>query len=43
MWARPRLALKRFRTFQSRIHAPTLGNTMGCACVLASSILVFSA
>ena len=35
--------LLRFRTFQSRIHAPTLGNTMGCACVLASSILVFSA
>ncbi|KRC86195.1 Na(+)/H(+) antiporter subunit G [compost metagenome] len=35
--------LLRFRTFQARIHAPTLGNTLGCACVLASSILVFSA
>lgn len=35
--------LLRFRTFQARIHAPTLGNTLGCGCVLASSILVFSA
>ena len=31
------------RTFYARIHAPTLGNTMGCGCVLAASILVFSA
>ena len=35
--------LLRFRTFYARIHAPTLGNTMGCGCVLAASILVFSA
>ncbi len=35
--------LLRFRTFQARIHAPTLGNTLGCGCVLSASILVFSA
>jgi len=35
--------LLRFRTFYARIHAPTLGNTLGCGCVLAASILVFSA
>ncbi|MBO9331510.1 cation:proton antiporter [Achromobacter sp. HZ01] len=35
--------LLRFRTFYARIHAPTLGNTMGCGCVLLASILVFSA
>ncbi|MGV2865198.1 monovalent cation/H(+) antiporter subunit G [Achromobacter sp. ESBL13] len=35
--------LLRFRSFYARIHAPTLGNTLGCACVLLSSILVFSA
>ena len=35
--------LLRFRSFYARIHAPTLGNTLGCGCVLASSMLVFSA
>jgi len=34
--------LLRFRTFQARIHAPTLGNTMGACSVLTASILVFS-
>ena len=34
--------LLRFRSY-ARIHAPTLGNTLGCGCVLASSMLVFSA
>ena len=34
--------LLRFKNFVSRIHAPTLGNTMGAACVLVASILVFS-
>lgn len=36
------VGLLRFRNFVSRIHAPTLGNTMGCACVLIASMLVFS-
>ncbi|MVW79991.1 monovalent cation/H(+) antiporter subunit G [Bordetella sp. 02P26C-1] len=35
--------LLRFEDFKSRIHAPTLGNTLGAACVLVASILVFSA
>lgn len=34
--------LLRFPQFYARIHAPTLGNTMGAACVLLASILVFS-
>jgi len=37
------LGLLRFDNFFCRIHAPTLGNTMGAACVLAASILVFTA
>lgn len=37
------LGLIRFRHFYARIHAPTLGNTMGAAFVLLSSMLVFSA
>ncbi|HYG42850.1 MAG TPA: monovalent cation/H(+) antiporter subunit G [Bordetella sp.] len=35
--------LLRFNNFHCRIHAPTLGNTMGAGCVLLASILVFSA
>ena len=34
--------LLRFHSFYARIHAPTLGNTLGCGSVLAASILVFS-
>lgn len=34
--------LLRFRDFESRIHAPTMGNTLGAACVLLASVLVFS-
>lgn len=34
--------LLRFQQFYARVHAPTLGNTMGAACVLLASILVFS-
>lgn len=34
--------LLRFKSFVARIHAPTLGNTLGAACVLVASILVFS-
>lgn len=35
--------LIRFRHFYARIHAPTLGNTLGAGFVLLSSMLVFSA
>ena len=35
--------LVRLRHFYARVHAPTLGNTMGIACVLMASVLVFSA
>ncbi|MBO9357487.1 cation:proton antiporter [Bordetella petrii] len=35
--------LLRFDNFFCRIHAPTLGNTMGAGCVLLASILVFTA
>lgn len=34
--------LLRFRHFYARIHAPTLGNTLGACSVLLASILVFS-
>ena len=36
------LGLLRLPTFYSRIHAPTLGNTLGVFCVLVTSILVSS-
>lgn len=32
--------LLRLRDFCARMHAPTLGATLGSACILASSILV---
>jgi multicomponent K+:H+ antiporter subunit G len=35
--------LLRLPSFQARMHAPTMGNTMGVACVLAASMLVASA
>jgi multicomponent K+:H+ antiporter subunit G len=35
--------LLRFNNFFCRIHAPTLGNTLGAGCVLVASMLVFSA
>jgi multicomponent K+:H+ antiporter subunit G len=37
------LGLLRFKHIYTRMHAPTLGNTMGLACVLLASILVSSA
>lgn len=37
------LGLLRFKRFYSRMHAPTLGNTVGVAAVLLASILVSSA
>lgn len=36
------VGLLRFRDFESRIHAPTLGNTLGATSILVASILVFS-
>lgn len=36
------LGLLRLSSFYQRIHAPTLGNTLGCFCVLLASVLIFS-
>lgn len=35
--------LLRLASFQARMHAPTIGNTLGLACVLLASMLVASA
>lgn len=36
------LGLLRLKTFYTRIHAPTLGNTLGVFCVLVASVLISS-
>lgn len=36
------LGLLRFKVFYARLHAPTLGNTLGAGCVLLASMLVSS-
>jgi multicomponent K+:H+ antiporter subunit G len=36
------LGLLRLRTFYERVHAPTLGTTLGITCVAAASILTFT-
>ncbi len=36
------LGLVRLRHFYSRMHAPTLGNTLGVFCLLVAMILIFS-
>ncbi|WP_332684159.1 monovalent cation/H(+) antiporter subunit G [Bosea sp. (in: a-proteobacteria)] len=36
------LGLLRFKSFYERVHAPTLGATLGMACILLASILYFS-
>ncbi|MFA5522385.1 MAG: monovalent cation/H(+) antiporter subunit G [Castellaniella sp.] len=36
------LGLLRLPTFYTRIHAPTMGNTMGVFCVLVGSLLLVS-
>ena len=36
------LGLLTLRTFYERMHAPTLGTTLGMACILAASIVCFS-
>jgi multicomponent K+:H+ antiporter subunit G len=37
------LGLLRLRTFYERVHAPTLGTTLGAACVALASMIYFSA
>ena len=37
------IGLLRFKSFYARVHAPTLGTTLGIGCVLLASILYFSA
>ena len=36
------LGLLRLRTFYERVHAPTLGTTLGTTCVALASIIYFS-
>lgn len=36
------LGLLRFQTFYERVHAPTLGTTLGAACVAIASLIYFS-
>ncbi len=37
------LGLLRLRSFYERVHAPTLGTTLGTGCVLIASMIFFSA
>ena len=37
------VGLLRLKTFYARVHAPTLGTTLGIGCVLLASMLYFSA
>jgi multicomponent K+:H+ antiporter subunit G len=37
------LGLVRLQTFYQRVHAPTLGTTLGTACIALSSMIYFSA
>ena len=36
------LGLLRLRTFYERVHAPTLGTTLGTACIASASMIYFS-
>ena len=36
------VGLLRFRGFYQRVHAPTLGTTLGIGCILLASMLFFS-
>jgi multicomponent K+:H+ antiporter subunit G len=36
------LGLLRLRTFYERVHAPTLGTTLGTTCIAVASIIYFS-
>ena len=37
------LVLIRLKTFYARVHAPTLGTTLGIACIAMASMVYFSA
>ncbi|MGH7035419.1 MAG: monovalent cation/H(+) antiporter subunit G [Stellaceae bacterium] len=37
------LGLLRLRSFYERVHAPTLGTTLGTACIATASMIYFSA
>ena len=37
------LGLLRLRTFYERVHAPTLGTTLGTACIVIASMIYFTA
>jgi multicomponent K+:H+ antiporter subunit G len=37
------LGLLRLRTFYERVHAPTLGTTLGTGCIVIASMIYFSA
>lgn len=37
------LGLLRLRTFYERVHAPTLGTTLGTACIVFASMITFTA
>ena len=37
------LGLVRLKTFYARVHAPTLGTTLGIGCIATASIVYFSA
>jgi multicomponent K+:H+ antiporter subunit G len=36
------IGMVRFKSFYQRIHAPTMGTTLGAGCILMASILFFS-
>ena len=36
------IGLIRLRTFYQRVHAPTLGTTLGTACIVSASMIYFS-
>jgi len=36
------VGLLRFKTFYERVHAPTLGTTLGAGCILIASMVYFS-
>jgi len=36
------VGLLRLRTFYARVHAPTLGTTLGVGCILLASMIYFS-
>lgn len=36
------IGLVRLKSFYDRVHAPTLGTTLGAACILVASVLCFS-